>query len=218
MMTPFKIKEIKANIFQFEFKNNYDMCMYFLRYQEYYESSSSKFRGKKFEIFDFMKWYSLSYGKGSFTYPDDWNGFNIPGHIIFDVWQKEISDVNKYDEVMIRAWDHCDVKASGQKFYIIGTVKNDKTAVEHEIAHGFFYLYPNYKKAMTKLVKSLDPKIRSTINAGLKKLGYTPKVYIDETQAYLSTGLSEAFGDITQWPAEQKVFQALFKTFTKETK
>ena len=86
MNKAFKIKEIKPNIFLFEFKHNYDMCMHFLRYQEYYESSSPKYRGKAFEIFDFMRWYSLKYGKGAFTYVDDWDGFNIPSHIIWSLW------------------------------------------------------------------------------------------------------------------------------------
>ena len=43
----FKITEVKPRIFLFEFKNHYDMCMYFMRYQEYYESASPKFRGNK---------------------------------------------------------------------------------------------------------------------------------------------------------------------------
>ena len=218
MKKPFRIKEIKSNIFLFEFKNNYDMCMYFLRYQEYYESPSLKFRGKSFEIFDFMKWYSATYGKGSFTYPDDWNGFNIPGNVIFDVYNLDLSDRNKYDSAMFEAWTQCHEKAGSHKFYIIGAVKNDNTALDHEIAHGFFYLYPEYKKETTKLVKSLDPKIRKSINSGLEKLGYTPKVYIDETQAYLSTGLSEAFGHIDQWAAERKEFEKFYKKFLKETK
>lgn len=68
---------------------------------------------------------------------------------------------------------------------------------------------------MKKLVKGLDPAIRKTINDGLKKLGYTPKVYVDETQAYMSTGLSEAFGDLNQWEQERKAFEACFKKFSR---
>ncbi len=224
MKRPFKIKEVSPRIFLFEFSSHYDMCMHFLRYQEYYESPSPKFRGKSFEIFDFMKWYTLKYGKGSFTYPNDWDGFNIPGNIIFDMWNQHlIPDKNIYDYEMYDAWKECNAKLNlgvGQpinKFYIIGAVRGN-SALKHEIAHGLFYLYPEYKKSATKLVKELNPDIRKEINSTLRKLGYTPKVYIDETQAYMSTGLTEGFNSVDQWPDERKVFEKNFKKFLRGIK
>ncbi len=218
MKKAFVIKEVKPGIFLFEFNHHYDMCMYFLRYQEFYESASPKFRGKSFQIFDFMKWYSLKYGKGAFTYPDDWNGFNIPGNIIFDMWNQHlIPDKNIYDYEMYEAWKECNHRAQGKKFYIIGVVRGNK-ALSHEIAHGLFYLHPEYKREMSKLVRALDPKIRKCINEALKKLGYTPKVYVDETQAYMSTGLTEAFGKADQWATERKSFQEYLKKFLRKIK
>ncbi len=224
MKKPFVIKEVRPRIFLFEFTNNYDMCMHFLRYQEFYESPSSKFRGKSFEIFDFMKWYSLSFGKGSFTYPNDWNGFNIPSKIIFDLWNKHnIPDKNIYDYEMIQAWRECNAKLYEKTelpvndFYIIGVVKGNN-ALNHEIAHGLFYLNKQYKKEMTALVKALPNDIRDSINQGLKMLGYTPKVFIDETQAYMSTGLTEAFGKVDQWKKEREPFETLFKKYSRKTK
>ena len=218
MKKPFVIKEVRPSIFLFEFSNHYDMCMHFLRYQEFYESASPKFRGKEFQIFDFMKWYSMKYGAGSFTYPNDWNGFNIPGNTIFDMWNQHlIPDKNLYDYEMYNAWRECHAKVGSMNFYIIGVVKGN-SALSHEIAHGLFYLNAEYKKEMKKLVNGLDPAIRKTINEGLKKLGYTPKVYVDETQAYMSTGLSEAFGDSKQWAAERKEFQATFRKYAKINK
>jgi hypothetical protein len=217
MKKAFQIKEVKNRIFLFQFNNHYDMCMHFLRYQEYYESASPKYRGKNFEILDFMKWYSLKYGKGSFTYPNDWNGFNIPGDVISKVWEAGISDRNIYDYEMKMAWQQCKEKAGDQPFYIIGVVRGN-SALGHEIAHGMFYLHPGYKKESSKLVKKLDPHIRKSLNKTLKKLGYTPKVYVDETQAYMSTGLTEAFGEVDQWKEERKEFQKLFKKFSREVK
>jgi len=218
MKKAFVIKEVKPGIFLFEFNHHYDMCMYFLRYQEFYESASPKYRGKSFQIFDFMKWYSLKYGKGAFTYPDDWNGFNIPGNIIFDLWNQHlIPDKNIYDYEMYEAWKECNARAQGKKFYIIGVVKGNK-ALSHEIAHGLFYLHPEYKREMSKLVKGLSPSFRKSINETLKKLGYTPKVYVDETQAYMSTGLTEAFGKVDQWAAERKPFQEYLKKFLRKVK
>jgi len=228
MKRPFVIKEIKSRIFLFEFRDVYDMCMYFLRYQEFYESPSRRFRENSFEIFDFMRWYSKKYGKGSFSYPNDWDGFNIPSTVIWKMWNEHlIPDKNIYDYEMWMAWQECNAKLNKDvacptkpinQFYIIG-VKKGNSALSHEIAHGLFYLYPEYRKEMTKLVKAIDPDIRKIINAGLKKLGYTPKVYIDETQAYMATGLNKAFGEDTkQWAKERKVFRDFFKKFSKEVK
>lgn len=216
MKLRFIIKEVKPRIFLFEFRERYDLCMTFLRYQEYYESSSPKFRGHAFDIFEFMKWYTKKYGKGSFSYPNDWNGFNIPGDTIKTVWDLGILSKTIYDYEMLQAWRECNLSANGEKFYIIGVVKGNRSTLDHEIAHGMFTLHPEYKKEMTKLFNALSPVVKKTLRAGLKKLGYTPKVYTDESQAYMATGLSEAFGDVKQWKKERKPFQKFFKKFSKE--
>lgn len=215
----FTIKEVRPGIFHFDFKNNYDLCMHFLRYQEYYESPSPKFRGKQFEIFDFMRWYSLKFGNGVFTYPNDWNGFNLPGNIIKDVNDKMILDRTIYDFEMLTAWRECRAMAifhGMDKFYIVGTVGKD--ALDHEIAHGLFYLNPEYQKKMKSLVRALSPEIRKEMNACLKQLGYTPKVYIDETQAYMATGLPESFENSNQWLDEQNPFHTTFVQFSRKSK
>lgn len=225
MKRPFEIKEVKPRIFLFEFTDNYDMCMFFLRYQEFYESPSHKYRGKSFEIFDFMRWYSKKFGKGSFTYPNDWDGFNIPGTIIWKMWNEHfIPDKNIYDYEMYQAWKECNSKLNLgvglpiNQFYIIGA-KKGSSALSHEIAHGLFYLYPEYRKEMTKLFRALKPDIQKALKVGLKKLGYTTKVYVDEAQAYMSTGLNEAFGPNTkQWAKERKVFRDFYKKFSEGVK
>jgi len=218
----FKIKEVKPGIFLFEFKEQYDMCMTFLRYQEFYESDSPKFRGKSFEIIDYMRWYSFKqprvsagYEKAIFTYPADWSGFNFPGNIIEQVWNLGITDKYIYDYEMIQAWRKCKIEANGKKFYIIGVVKGGNS-FNHEIAHGFYYLYPEYKKIMNSLIKDLKPSILESCNLTLKKLGYASKVYKDEIQAYMSTGLVSKFGPITQWSTERKLFAKCFDNFCKQ--
>jgi hypothetical protein len=184
----YTLKEIKPNIFGLQFQDRYDLCMHFLRYQEFYESSSPKFRNKSFTILSFMRWYSKKYGDNSFTYPSDWNGFNIPSYVIEQVFNNAIPDRNIYDHEMLNIYRHC--KKSSQNFYLIGYLKNNKTTLNHEIAHGFYYLNNDYKSIMKSLVKSIPKDILLAINSWLKIKGYTPKVYIDETQAYLSTGMS----------------------------
>lgn len=218
MKLDFKIKEVRPKVFLFEFVDQYDMCMHFLRYQEYYESASAKYRGKKFTIFEFMKWYSKTYGHGAFTYPTDWDGFNVPGLVIKEMWSWGILDGNQYDQAMWQGYSECWRKAQSDDIYIIGATK-DQAALKHEIAHAFFYLHPKYKRKMTKLVKALPPKITTALKYSLKRVGYTAKVYTDEIQAYMSTGLTQMFGfDTDKWKTEREPFEKVFNEFYGETK
>lgn len=116
----------------------------FLRYQEYYESPNPHFRGKNFEILEFMEWYSKKHGNGVFTYPADWGGFNIPAHVIPNLWKQGIWDRNLYDYEMWTLYEKCLKKYTDGQFYFIG-VSGDGQAIRHEIAHGFFIRYQNTK-------------------------------------------------------------------------
>lgn len=218
----FKLKEVKPNIFLLEFHHEYDMCIFFLRYQEYYESSSSKYRGKGFKILDFMRWYSLEFGKGAFTYPTDWAGFNLPSYIVQEVHDLGIKDKNTYDEQMWEVYQKCKKKVKG-KFYIIGVAK-DNGALNHEIAHGLFYINSEYKQRAVKLVKKMDPELRKEMNAYLTKVGYTPRVFVDEIQANMAT--TEDFANYSerqhfsldiaaQLTEAQKPFVELFNQYSK---
>lgn len=206
----YTIKEIKPNIFLILFSNHYDMCMQFLRYQEYYESPNPKFRNHQFTIIDYMRWYSKKYGDGSFTYPNDWSGFNFPSYIIPDLHNKMIHDRNIYDYEMLNIYKHC--KKVSNDFYIIGATKTDKTTINHEIAHGFFYTDSKYRKTMKKLVAALPTEVRTTMNVRLKSSGYTKKVFIDEIQAYFAT--NDSFND-PSLEAHRSPFVAVFKQYNK---
>ena len=213
MTLSFNIKEIKPRIFLFEFVNSYDMCMHFLRYQEFYESPSDNFRNKPFEILDFMRWYSFEYGGGAFTYPIDWDGFNFPSQIIPTVNNLGITDLNKYDKAMSEAWDICHKLSKQQPFYIIGTLK-DSDALDHELAHAFYTIHSEYKEHMTKLVEVLDPSMKQEIFSILESIGYALEVHMDEAQAYLATGLNAAFSDLDRWETQRKPFIDYFDKFS----
>lgn len=190
-MKKYILREVKPKIFLLDFRNSYDLAMHFMRYQEFYESASPRFRGKVWPWVDFMKWYSKRHGKGAFTYAIDWQGFNIPGDTIESAWSQGIPDVNAYDKEMFDIAQQCKEMAKGD-FYLVGATGRT-SVLKHEIAHGFFYTVPEYRKEMTQLNKDLDPAFRKQVNVTLKKMGYTPKVFVDECQAYLATGVSEQF-------------------------
>jgi hypothetical protein len=206
----YTVSEIRPRIFFLQFKRNYDLCMQFLRYQEFYESPSSKFRGHQFELLDYMEWYAFQKGAGCFTYPRDWAGFNIPGDTIKKVWDLGISDRNLYDYEMQMLYRKFLEQYPDNKFYIIGAC-NTKVTMRHELAHGLFYTQPEYKKATTNLVKGLKKPFFKSMCSSLKEMGYTPKVYIDECQAYLSTGMVDSFKVKTK--KEREPFIAAFNDY-----
>lgn len=192
MKLPFKIKQVKPRIFLFEFTDQYNMNMHFLRYQEFYESPNPKFRNKSFTIFDFMEWQAKTEGNGNFTYPTAWSGFNIPSNKFYECLEFGIDNINKYDENMDYAFGQCVNKLGYRetvdtKFYIIGALKGNEKTLQHEICHGLFYLNTEYKKEATKLVKALPKRIRISMEKMLTKYGYTKQVFIDEINAYFST-------------------------------
>ncbi len=184
----FAVEEVRPGIFLYKFKEQYEMCMHFLRYQEFYESPSSKIRGKHFTIFEFMKWYSTAFGKGSFTYTRDWGGFNLNSSVFEEV-RAGTTDHNIYDGQMMLAHDLIAVARNYEPFYVIGALGADRSTIRHEIAHGFYSLNPQYRKDMNALVAALPKRTITAMHQWLKAVGYTPKVFKDEIQAYFATGI-----------------------------
>lgn len=198
-------------LLKFDPKDQYDMCMTFLRYQEKYESPNKRFRGKDFTLVDFMEWYSKD-RKDAFTYPADWGGFNIPNTVFQGYWYQNIQDKNKYDYLMLHAyyaiwhdikygsdsfWNTgypTDFGSNGDnpKYYLLGAT-NDH-AISHETAHGFYYLIPKYKREMNALTNKLPKKFTTKVYKWLEEIGYTPQVFKDEMQAYMSTGFPDSSG------------------------
>lgn len=193
----YDVKALTDKIYLLIFKDRYDLCMFFLRYQEYYESPNPAFCGKQFQILDFMEWYAKS-KDGVFSYPKDWAGFNIPSNVIDEVFALGIIDKNIYDYEMMLLHRKLKEKSKGDNYYLIGVSSDGKkkdveTTVLHELAHAMYHTIREYKNEMDHLVDRLPKKIRKTMNAFFEESGYAEKVWIDETQAYLSTGFEKEF-------------------------
>ena len=147
----------------------------------------------------------------------DWAGFNLPGEVIKKVWDLNISDRNLYDYEMLSLYRKFLEKYPDGKFYVIGAEASAKTeaTMRHEVAHGLFFTQPEYKKAMTKLVKKTNKSFYKNMCKWLKDKGYTSKVYVDECQAYLSTGLPQSLTiDLTE--KEQQSFIDVFNEYFKK--
>jgi hypothetical protein len=181
--------------------------MHFLRYQEYYEGSE-EFKGQIFTIFDYMEWYAKSSSthktrKGKktqvFTYPGDWSGFNVPSYVFEELTPSTIPDSSRYDEFMRNIALLAIGIEKREKWYLIGTssdlgspsgLKNEDV-LAHEIAHGFYYTNDQYRNAVNELYEKVPVEVRDKLQKWLLKIGYCQDVVLDETHAYLATGLPD---------------------------
>lgn len=187
MKIKYKVKEVAPKIYAVIIEDNYDRAMTFLRGQEYYESPNPKFRGKTFEIWDYMKWYSLNNKKG-FTYALDWSGFNIPLIKLIKCYDEGRFTWTPYDDVMGEIVWNIYEKDFDSTGYIIGTGNIKDNTFKHEVCHGLWYTNEEYRKTANDLVKGLPKKHYNIFKKNLLKMGYTNQVVNDEIQAYLCYG------------------------------
>lgn len=228
----YSISEVAPRVYHIEFSNRVDTALHFLRFQEYYESDCELFFRKPFFFADYVRWYSMNRGNGSFSYPSDWSGFNVPGFIFEkfykDYFYEELSlDINTFDRSMRGIIDSIQkkfgIKSYDWNFYLIGTTtskENNKT-LQHEIAHGLFATSSDYRTDMLRQINSLDIGFIREMEANLAKLGYNECVHFDEIQAYLSTGGSKTVlsSDVmlNESTATNKIreFEEIYKRYTQ---
>ena len=189
-MSSFKMKltQIKPHIYYLLFDTQYELCSTMLRIEEFYESPYKNIKGKYFTLETYMDTYAKD--TGNFTYYSDWNGYNIPSDSINEFWKT----FNNYPvEPLLNSLLEKEKKLydiltgiSDPKYYLIATHKKVvKSALNHELAHAYYYLDPDYKKAMDDLIGGF--KHRKAMETKLLKMGYGKSVLSDEIQAYLST-------------------------------
>lgn len=187
-----KLIQINEKVYALEIPSGFDLAMTFLRFQEYYESGSTKFRGKDFDIWDYIKWYSTERpgATGQFSYVIDWAGFNLPIKTIEECMDRQTSTPTPYDEFMDEILHKIYNKfgASAEDSYLIGVPSVSSNYFEHELSHALWYTNPEYKAEMEGLVKGTDSELVEEAYAKLQKMGYAKKVLKDEFVAYMSTG------------------------------
>lgn len=190
------VKEIKPNIYCVLVDDNYDRAMLFCRYQEFYESPYKIFRNKYFTWMEYMRFYKDAWKKKTFTYPEDWSGYNIPCNIL-QVAHHQFCGETEYDDIMNSIYFHCANDAMEKNdgtrcdWYLIGASSKDLKTLDHEIAHGLYFTNKDYKKDVIKLIKDIKPIHYDKLKKKLMKMGYVndKKIIDDEIQAFMSTGL-----------------------------
>lgn len=209
---PFVVSQVsKKGLWLVTTKHLFDLGMLFLRVQEFYESPNPEFQGKAFRLLDYMRWYCLNESEtGGFDYLGDVEGFNVPSEEIEKALDLTNPDPNQYDLMMVEIATGIQARQRN-RYYLIGARSTDAATIDHEIAHGMFYLMPEYRSRMTKLVEALPARIE--ISNYLVAQGYCERSLIDEAQAYLATGL---YTDLAHLEPVRHPFMTVFADFKKK--
>lgn len=181
----------------------------FCRFQEHYESPNKTFSERPFTLGEFRDWYRERYGKWS--YYNDWSGTNVPAHI-FKAFQ-----LGRFDPLSKEEQNLLNKLPKSGDYYVIGTsgTKQDMWAINHEIAHGLFYINKTYRDTSTKLIKKYSRQLAKLFKK-LGEIGYSKSVYIDEAQAYISTDDGWLKSNDIQIPVKlSDALRALFNKYTK---
>ena len=178
----FKFSKLREGVYELRFKTQHDMCMMFLRYQEYYESP--RYHDRKFTWAEYIDWYCRDQNKeGNFSYMTDWGGFNIPVDVIGQVVSLGIDDPNHWDMLMMGLYR--TIMAETDRAYLIG-VTGDDGLDKHEMTHAMYYLDEVYRNKCLGIIFETDPDLIQGIREVLFAKGYTEKTFHDEVQAYLT--------------------------------
>lgn len=212
-MLEVKIKEIVSDVFAVVVPDNYERAMLFLRVQEFYESPYKKIRQGRFSIWDYFSMYSKDMGKGCFSYPSDFSGFNLP--LIVAKKCYELNDPETpYDVRMMEIVEKIFV--NGKRQYLVGVGSLSDSTFRHELAHALYYTNEEYRTEMDELTDSLSRSDFQKFKMNLKQIGYFPGVFKDEIQAYMST---EQEGRASKGVAgRKKLHQSYKKVFKKYRK
>ncbi len=218
-MVNYTLKKASSGIFVVVVEDSYERAMLFLRCQEFYESPFPDFRGKHFDIFQYMNHYRKENDSSFFTYPGDWGGFNVPGDIVEQCINHVLDDnsdtlATPYDYVMKEIIDAVKAQLEQEtRWYLIGVNSEDGRIMDHEISHGLFYVNPEYKEKATALVNSLPQEVVNNMSYLITSMGYCEEVVMDEIQAYLSTGLTPTMSQIPKIEEFTSVFESNLKVF-----
>jgi hypothetical protein len=205
----FKVKEIRPNIIAVAIADNYDRAMLFWRVQEFYESPCKRFRGGKFSIWDYARWYSRK--TGCFSYPKDFVGFNLPLVVAKKCYETNSMET-PYDEEMSSLINSLFV--NGERQYLIGAESFKGGIFEHELAHALYYTDVGYKLEMDNLTKSIPKKSLAVFRKNLLKLGYHAGVVKDEVQAYMATEVNEKIcRGVPNKKAMHKEYRKVFRRY-----
>jgi hypothetical protein len=215
ILSQIKLFEVYPKIFAVVIKDDKLRARVFMRYQEFYESDSDTFRGKGFKWTEFVNYYKQKTKNDILSYHEDWTGYNLPCDSI-ESCISVIPDINFFDLIMFSIVDTIKSKVGNDKFYLIGIDQadgEDKSLIEHELAHGLWFSSPQYKAAQLINIDELPDYVDEPLRNKISGMGYGPNVIDDEIQAYLSTGIISPMNRIKDIKKYQIIFRNTFNKY-----
>lgn len=182
-----KFEVIKPGVFAVVADTSQELARLFVRFQEHFESP--KFKGKYFTLDEFKNWYKDYTNSKTFTYYNDWGGFNVPSTVIEPFIEGKFGKLSTREK-----WLLSNIKKSvnpGEKYYVIGYPENNSNTIKHELAHAKFYLNSFYNMSVLMAIGAVNKNTIKNIFKYLAKLGYGDNVWIDELHAYVLTGKTD---------------------------
>jgi hypothetical protein len=82
--------------------------------------------------------------------------------------------------------------------YLISTLSSKQASLRHERLHFLYYISPTYRKKVEEEFESLSSKARKIVERDLTMRKYSPQVWIDEFQAYVSEDAGEFGNSVKQ--------------------
>jgi hypothetical protein len=148
----------------------------FIRFQEFYESPSKKYRNKIFTLGDIKNYYSLQYGAD--LYSDLWIGFNFPSSVLVPFKQGLFDPLTPQEKELLSL-----LKYRNDNFYLIGAQNN--STLRHELSHAMYGYDKRYRIEIDSFIKTHN-KDFSKVSKYIIKKGYDKSVLNDELQAYIT--------------------------------
>lgn len=188
-----QLYRVRPKVYALVIADKYDRAMFFCKYQEFYESPFDNIRGKYFTLEEYMRQYAKYYDEDIFAYPRDWEGYNIPSHVLSKAVDTFQGDSDS-DRLMEEIYMVCEADA-GSKFYLMGTDTTNSIVMKHELAHALWYVDSKYRKSAQRLVNAIPKEDYAKLYNKLYKMGYADEVIDDEIQAYMSTTWRNKYSD-----------------------
>lgn len=186
------IVRLTDKILWLAYDDRYTMCMTWLRVAEFRESPEDQFKVGHFKLLDYMDWYAHGKGKGLFSYPDDWSGFNLEASWLRKMYvdgKDKIPDWNDYDSAAEGILRYAEA-ACGGNWALCATLAGKFGVLKHEIAHSLWATEPEYEAMQRAVIGAAPPELVNAMRENLFRFGYGRGVLDDEIQAYLSADTS----------------------------
>lgn len=171
------ITEKIKNLYHMKFDNQYYMNSMLVRIQEF--SDSSRFKDKVFTLEDFADWWTSREGK--WNYYTETNGLNFPGTNLRPFYLGQFDLLTDKERRMLELFE--PQMGRLDDIYIIGTFRMPETT--HEEAHGLYYLDPQYRKKVDRLLREVPQRVKRVGHKFFREGMYHPSNFQSELNSYI---------------------------------